>query len=516
LLQANFGSRHEDATKCDDGGVERSVKAAYALPAARATGDPFGMGMMFVFTVNSLLNFLVSLLVAKFLGPAEYGRFVLALSASVVIQLLLFDWLRFAATRFYSQRERLERPSVRATLDAAFGWVALAASFVACGVYAAGVDLPLSPDLAALTIGVSISNGLFDFACALLRARFLDKPYGLLVVAKNVLAFTLTVGGAFWFGSARIALVGMMLSVAGALFAGRGGLIDDAARKSRPERALALKFLAYGMPIISANIVYQSVPLLNRVLVSQSLGFAEAGQYSLAYEIGVRIVGAIGSALDVILFQLAVLKEKTSGAESARAQVSTNMGVVFAVVLPAVLGCWLILPSFEHLFVPESFRGPYGHYFTLMAPALTAFALINYGINPAFQIAHRLAPLVISALVAVTANFLAVSFLTTTKDASNFAIAQSISSLAGMAAIATMLCWLEPMWPRARDIFGTLAASAAMLAAVLPLRGLPPGLVTMTMQIVFGGCCYLAAVAALDIGGLRSLLGPKIAARLRR
>ena len=49
------------------------------------------MWMMLVFTVNSLLNFVVSLLVAKFLGPAEYGRFVLALSASVVIQLLLND-----------------------------------------------------------------------------------------------------------------------------------------------------------------------------------------------------------------------------------------------------------------------------------------------------------------------------------------------------------------------------------------------------------------------------------------
>ena len=133
------------------------------------------MWMMLVFTVNSLLNFVVSLLVAKFLGPAEYGRFVLALSASVVIQLLLFDWLRFAATRFYSERDRLQRPNVRATLDAAFGWIAFAASLAAFGVYASGLDLPLSPDLAGLAIGVSISNGLFDFACALLRARFLDK-----------------------------------------------------------------------------------------------------------------------------------------------------------------------------------------------------------------------------------------------------------------------------------------------------------------------------------------------------
>ena len=472
------------------------------------------MWMMLVFTVNSLLNFVVSLLVAKFLGPAEYGRFVLALLASVVIQLLLFDWLRFAATRFYSERERLQHPNVRATLDAAFGWIAFAANLAAFGVYASGLDLPLSPDLAGLAIGVSISNGLFDFACALLRARFLDKSYALLVVAKNALAFTLTVGGAFWFGSARVAIVGMMVSVLGALFAGRGGLIDEAARDGRAERALGMRFLAYGMPIISANIVYQSVPLLNRVLVSQSLGFAEAGQYSLAYEIGVRIVGAIGSALDVILFQLAVLHEKTTGPESARAQVSTNMGVVFAVVAPAVLGCWLILPSFEHLFVPESFRGPYAHYFALMAPALAAFALINYAINPAFQIAHRLAPLVIAALVAVIANLLAIGLLPTTRDASNYAVAQSISSLAGMAAVTAMLSWLEPMWPRPRDIFGVLAGCAAMLCAVAPLRGMPPGVAAMTAQILVGGAVYLAAVAALDIAGLRSLLRPKIAARL--
>ena len=149
---------------------------------------------MAVFTLNSVLNFVISLLVAKYLGPAEYGRFVLALSASVVIQLLAFDWLRLAATRFYSKSERLEHTNVRATLDAAFGWLALGASLLAICVYAAGLDMPLSPELAALAIGASISNGLFDFACALLRARFLDRPYGALIVAKNLLAFALDRG----------------------------------------------------------------------------------------------------------------------------------------------------------------------------------------------------------------------------------------------------------------------------------------------------------------------------------
>ncbi len=44
----------------------------------------------------------------------------LALAIGQVIQTLVFDWLRLAATRFYSERARVENPELRATLDAAF------------------------------------------------------------------------------------------------------------------------------------------------------------------------------------------------------------------------------------------------------------------------------------------------------------------------------------------------------------------------------------------------------------
>ena len=227
----------------------------------------FGMWMMLVFTVNSLLNFVVSLLVAKFLGPAEYGRFVLALSASVVIQLLLFDWLRFRGDEILFRArpapapERARDARRRLRLDRLRGEPR--------GLW----RLCVGPRSAAVARFGRARHRRFRlqrtvrFRLRLAARAFLDKSYALLVVAKNALAFTLTVGGAFWFGSARVAIVGMMVSVLGALFAGRGGLIDEAARDGRAERALGMRFLAYGMPIISANIVYQSVPLLNRVLV---------------------------------------------------------------------------------------------------------------------------------------------------------------------------------------------------------------------------------------------------------
>lgn len=474
------------------------------------------MWMMVPFILNSLLNFVVSLLVAKFLGPAEYGRFVLALSAAVALQLLLFDWLRLAATRFYSERDRLERPQIRATLDVVFGVLAVLAALAALVVFALQIDLAFSADLMALAIGVSIANGLFDFASALVRARFHDKAYGALVVAKNVLAFLLTVGGAVLFGSAKIALVGMMLSVAGSLCVARGQLIDANASIRRAERALAATFLAYGLPIVVANLLYQTVPLMNRAIVARTHGFAEAGQLSLAFEIGVRIVGAIGSALDVILFQIAVLAEKSAGADEARAQISRNIGVVFAIVPPAVLGCWLILPSFERLFVPENFRGPFAHYFELSLPALLAFALMNYALNPAFQISHRLAPLIVAALVACIANSLGVLFLPETADASKYAIAQSLSSCAGLLALVVMMFTLDPMWPKARDIVGTLAACAIMIGAGLPLRALAPGAFTLALQIAAGALVYGACAYAFDVASVRSVIAPRIAARLKR
>ena len=43
--------------------------------------------------------------------------------------------------------------------------------------------LPMTHALALLTAGVAVANGIFDYATALLRARFADRLYFLLVSA---------------------------------------------------------------------------------------------------------------------------------------------------------------------------------------------------------------------------------------------------------------------------------------------------------------------------------------------
>ncbi len=462
------------------------------------------------FVLNSLFNFVIGLLVAKFLGPAEYGRYALALSVAIVLQTLGLDWLRLSATRFYSEQDRANRPEIRATLDVIFTAIACLAIVGAIGIAFSGLSLPLSPGLVALAIGTAVANGLFEFSAALVRARFLDRAYGALVVVRTLLSIALTVGGAWYFHSATVALVGLILSVVGSLVISGKALNDPQARPGRANRRLASRYAFYALPIVLANVLYQTVPMIDRGLVSQIHNFAEAGQFALAFEIGIRIVGTIGSALDVLLFQMAVLTEKIFGADAARDRVSRNMGIVFALVVPVVAGCWLILPSFEHLLVPEPFRGPFGHYFTLMLPAMLCFALTNYSVGPAFQIAHRTLPLIIGGLVAVVANGIAILWLPATPDASRFALAQSISSCASLAVMIVFLFTLAPTWPRLRDIGGALVATALMLAAVTPLRAMSPGVVTLLAEVSAGISIYAFGVLALDVGSLRGMLAARL------
>ena len=173
------------------------------------------MKIILPFISNTLMNFIIGLLLARFLGPAEYGRMALALAVGQVIQTLMFDWLRLAATRFYSERARLERPELRATLDASFAVLIAALSAAAVFFLLSGIEVPLSRPLIALAVGAAVANGLFDYNTALVRARFMDGLYARIIMGKNVLSLALTVGGAWWFGSAVMARTGLCLSMRG-------------------------------------------------------------------------------------------------------------------------------------------------------------------------------------------------------------------------------------------------------------------------------------------------------------
>ncbi len=474
------------------------------------------MKIILPFLSNTLMNFVIGLLLARFLGPAEYGRMALALAVGQVIQTLVFDWLRLAATRFYSERTRRERPELRATLDASFALLIAVLCGAAVLALLSGIEVPLSRPLAGLAVGAAVANGLFDYHTALVRARFMDGLYARIILGKNALSLVLTVGGAWWFGSAVMALMGLCLSMTGSLLAAHRSLTDAGSAPRAARRGLAAQALRYAMPIVMANMLYQVIPLVDRALIAQRYGFAESGQFSLAYDLGIRIVLAIGSTLDVLLFQLAVRTDEVHGPAQSSRQIGRNMGVVVAILAPTCVGAWLVLPSFQQIVVPPEFRGPFAQFFAVLLPGFFCYPLIHYAVHPVFQIRKRTTPLIVTALVAALANAGLSFAMPPGAGAIGYGVALSAALGSGLLALIAAATMLRAFWPAPRDLGVTLLGSLAMVAVLLPLRAMAPGPLALALQVGLGTAVYAAFVAAFDLAGLRSLALAHLPRRWRR
>jgi hypothetical protein len=306
-------------------------------------------------------------------------------------------------------------------------------------------------------------------------------------------------------------VIGICASMAGSVLSARTALSDAEASPQLARKSLALEYLFYAKPIVGASLLYLLISLANRTLISDRYGFSETGYFSLAYDLGQRIVASLGTGLDVLLFQMAVRAEDLHGADEGRLQVARNMGIVLSLLLPSCAGVWMILPSLEQMLIPADYRGPFEHYFSLLSVGLFAGGMINFALNPVFQIAKRTAPLVAAAAVACLCDIVLITVLP--RSPSSLAIAQSASMVGGMLALIVFAVLSRASWPRPRELLLPPLGTALMILLGLPLRAWAPGLLTMTAQVILGVAIYGLVIVLFDVAGLRSFALGLIRAR---
>ncbi|GLS60991.1 lipopolysaccharide biosynthesis protein [Methylobacterium haplocladii] len=476
------------------------------------------MAVIVAFVINSALNLLLGLLIAKMLGPADFGRFALATAGAVVLNTLLFEWLRLSATRFYSARVRDGEPWIRAGLDRAYGVIAVA--LVALAALCAGLGLAIDPSpesrlaITAATALTAVGIGLFDYHAALARARFVGGTYLKLVVWKNVFGLVLMAGTAWFFPQPVWVLLAGAAAQALAVVVMRAALHDRPGvfAPERSRQTLRL-FAGYGLPLIAANAIYQLMPFINRGAIAAAADFSEAGYFALAADLGSRGFSTLGTALDLLLFQLAVRAEEHHGREAAEAQITRNIGVVVALLLPCAAGYWAVTPALQQLVVPEAFRGPFALYTALLIPGLFCLSIMNFALNPIFQIRRRTRPVIAAALLGCAINGIGLAVLPRLMGPAGIAVAQSL----GLAAAAALLAGRALFGPDRlampwRDIGLSAAASLAMLVVLAPLRHLEPA-VALTICVGLGVALYGAVVWVFDIAGLRLLVTERFGRR---
>ncbi len=464
------------------------------------------MMLVLSFVANAGSNFVLGLFIAYFLGPEEFGRYAIGAALMVLINAAFLDWLKIAAIRFYSDRSRDSEPEIRATLDVLAAGISLALSMLVLVAALSGIDLGLPVALLGASVAAGICAGLFEYHAAIARARLLDGVYARLIMIKNLLALVLMVGGAWAFKDATLVLVGLCLSVAASLMTVRHALADMPLRFGGASAAHARDFCHYALPLVGANVLYASISFLNRSLLAGSYGFAEAGYFALAADMGVKLFGTVGAALELILLQRVVQIDAIEGRAAADQRMAQNIVVVSMVFAPVALGLWLILPAFEALVVPASFRGHFAGYFTALLPAFLAMGLFQAALNPVFMVAKKTVPAILVAAGAVMVNLIVLWFADERHGAIAYAVAQSIGFVAALVATIIIVRPLLSARPSWRDLMVIGLALALMLAVTLPIRGALPPLAEMPLVMALGFAAYAVVIWAGNVAGLRSQL----------
>ncbi|MCO4053587.1 MAG: lipopolysaccharide biosynthesis protein [Bosea sp.] len=460
------------------------------------------------FAVNSALNFVLGLLVAKFLGPEQFGLYALGAALLVLVNAAGIDWLKLSAIRFYTNGKRDSEPQVRATLDALAALCTLGMIALLLAALAAGIDprLPAALTMAAVTAGVL--GGLFDYHQAVARARQADAAYLRMVIIKNILALILMAGGAWWTHNPSLVLAGSALSSLAGVLAVRRALSDGPLRLGLIDRSQTIMFATYAFPLVAGNVLLSTIPLLNRAYMASAHGLAEAGYLALAADIGFKVLATIGATVEIMLLPLAVKALERDGLDAAHDRIARNMVIVLAVMLPVAGGFLAVLPAFEALIVPQAFHGHFSGYLWLLMPAFVALPLMQVGFNAVFLMSRRTLVSAFACLMAVVLNLAMLGLIWAGMGAAFGPAAVALAMSAAFVCCA-LLVGIGAMRhrrarPPARELVVIGIALGLMLIGIWPLRELQPASLALTAQLALGGVIYLAIMLAGNVAGCRA------------
>jgi O-antigen/teichoic acid export membrane protein len=456
------------------------------------------MLMSAAFLASALVQFALGLLMAAMLGPKEFGLYALAFAASVIGHTLVFEWVRLSITRYQGSGA-----GVAARLDRAL------IGLIATTLLGAALVYALAGERRVLFTLVVVAAALWGFAecrAATLRAGFAEKSYVGLLLARALASLVLMPLAAWIWPRADHVLGALMLSVLLALLVHR--LLSAPPRPGESEGPAPSigALIGYALPIVATNLAYLLLFFALRLFIASRLGLAEAGSFSLALDLGLKLVMTLGSALDLYLFQLAVREDRNKGGEAGREQLAFNVGIVLAVLAPALVGLWLVLPSLEALVIAPDYRATFTAYLLMLLPGLFLFGLAQYALHPSHQLANRTFPLVIAALAALAAAFLLLG--------AGPWLPLPLPRLPGTALLAGMLVAIVMLWramaappPVAwlRLLPRLVLSLAVMIVAVLPIRHfLAPGFLALAASVAVGGCAYLVIAWLTDLANIRT------------
>ena len=456
------------------------------------------------FLLNSAGNFVLGVALSAILGPAEFGRYATVALAGLTLAGGLFDWLRMSTIRFAGDAR--QGPSFTASLEAAYLAIALGLYALAGLAWSLGLDFGYGATLLFLTPLYTVAISRVDYSAAQFRAREQPRPFALIFALRQTFCLVAALGVAYWRRDAATTLAALAVANLAAALALSPAMRVTGVSLSAARKADMWRFFVYAKPLVASMVIYAAISLINRQIALARYGAAETGEFALAFDLSQRLFQALYALPEILLFQIALRREREQGRAAAQAQLALNASLSLAAFLPIAAGYFALLPTFERLIVPASYRGDFMRITLQLAPGLLCYGALVIAVNPVFQLAQKTWPVTAAALLALGVDIALVATGGAGAGVDGLARAYSLSLMAAAAAGVVAAFRNKAVRPKMRDMAILAGALAAMVAAVRPLNAIPSPALAALAGVGLGGLIYAGALLAFDFAGVRGFL----------
>jgi O-antigen/teichoic acid export membrane protein len=311
---------------------------------------------------------LAPILIARYLGPKEYGVYSLVLSLVLVAAGFAHLGQNLALQKFlpeYSVKDPARGGAILADtiiLVAASLLIVFCLFFLKSGWIASSIyhDASLRHTFRFAAV-IVLSMSLFDLASSVAAGLQDFRSYGRAMVVRSV-----TFVGLGWLG---VWLWGLLGALAGQLAASLLGLaflafaVRRLAHQRFPgsiravfSRSVLAEIFSFGFPALLASLVVAPAYWCANTFLARSSGFEEVGLFGVAFTLA-QLILVIPNNLFLPAISFMSEAQARLGPEGFSELVSTNLRIVWAVTLPLCLGCALASGLIVRIFFGSRYSG---------------------------------------------------------------------------------------------------------------------------------------------------------------
>jgi O-antigen/teichoic acid export membrane protein len=271
-----------------------------------------------------------------------------------------------------------------------------------------------------------------------------------------------------------------------------------------PDRDMLRAALRYGVPLIIGGALSWLGLNAPRFIVNEVMGVAAAGLFAVGYGLGQRAAAVAAMLVTAAAYPLAVRTMEEKGSAAAMRQLADNGALLLAVLIPTVVGVFMLRHDTVTLLIAEPFQAT-----TL---AILPLSVLAGGIRSArahfcdqvFLLHSRTKlAMVVMGIDAITAVALGIvaTWLWGLVGAAGASVAAAIIAALVSFALGLVRFHLQVPWIHATRIALAAVAMGAALSQLPQARNIA----MLVGSVAFGAAVYVLVLALLSLPWLMRL-----------